>query len=183
MTVRHIQAIGLRVDLEGHAVSRCRIDHSFDVHARRIAAQEQPTGEVTDDVHRRMFNRLDHPSSHLRLVLLHRGMDRGDDDVEGGEAVVREVEGAVRQDVAFDTREHREAIERGRIRANALGRRVRAPFVEAVGHGQRLGVIGDRDVLQTARLCRRDHGLERLPAIRLGGVHVHIALQVRLRDQ
>ena len=38
---------------------------------------------MADDVHRRMLDSLDHPGGYLRLVLLHRGVDGGDDDVEG----------------------------------------------------------------------------------------------------
>ena len=73
-------------------------------------------------------------------------MDRGDDDVELGEAVVGEIHRAVGPDVALDPGEHGDALEPSVQLADAAGVFERAPLVEPVGHGERLAVIGDGDV-------------------------------------
>ena len=52
------------------------------------------------------------------------------------------------QDVALDAGEQPDAHAFGVERADARGVRQRAPLVEAVGHRQRLAVVGDRDVLE-----------------------------------
>ena len=44
-------------------------------------------------------------------------------------------------------------------------------------------MIGDRDVFEAARLCRRHHRLEALATVGLGRVHVQVALEIRPRDQ
>ena len=48
------------------------------------------------------------------FVLRQRRVDRGDDDVERGEAVVGQIHAAVRQDVALDAGEHGRARRSGR---------------------------------------------------------------------
>ena len=67
--------------------------------------------------------------------------------------------------------------------ANALDVLDGALVVEAVGEGQILGVIGDGHVFVAARLRGLGHLLDGVAAIGLDRVHVHIALQVGLRDQ
>ena len=68
-------------------------------------------------------------------------------------------------------------------RADALGVREGAALVEAVGHRQRLAVIGDRDVLQPRVARRGGHRPDVVLPVRLGGVHVEIAAQIGELDQ
>ena len=110
-------------------------------------------------------------------------MDRGDDDVELGEAVVGEIERAVGEDVALDAGEQRQALEAAVQRADPGRVCERARLVEAVGHRQRLAVIGDRDVLEAEPVRRCGHRLEVVLAVRRGRVHVQVAAQVGQRDE
>ena len=56
--------------------------------------------------------------------------------------------------------------------------RERARLVEAVGHRQRLAVIGDRDVLEPGRPRRQRHRLGVGAAVGRRGVHVQVAAEV-----
>ena len=58
-----------------------------------------------------------------------------------------------------------------------------AALVEAVGHRQRLAVIGDRQVFQSGRARRVGHGLEIVLAVGGVGVAVQIAAKVLTCDQ
>ena len=105
-------------------------------------------------------------------------MQRDDDDVEGCEAIVGEVEPAVGKDIDLGSGQHGKPFERFRKLANVLGMRQRPGLVQAVGHGQRLRVIGNRDELEAPGLCGGGHGLEPLAAVGLGGMHVQIAPEI-----
>ena len=67
--------------------------------------------------------------------------------------------------------------------AHLLGERDGALFVQAVGHGQRLGMIGDGDVLVAQRAGGLGHFFERGAAVGFGGVHVQVAADVGELDQ
>ena len=62
--------------------------------------------------------------------------------------------------------------------AHLPGELDRALLVQAVGHGQRLRVVGDGDVLVAQRARRFGHLFERRAAVGLGGVHVQVAADV-----
>ena len=100
-----------------------------------------------------------------------------------GEAVVGEIERAVGEDVALDAGQQRQPFEAAVQRADARGVLERAALVEAVGHRQRLAVVGDRDVLVAEPVGGRGHRLERLAAVGLGRVHVQVAAQVGARHE
>ncbi len=57
-----------------------------------------------------------------------------------------------------------------------------ALFVEAVGHGEVLGVVGDGDVLVAAGERGVGHLADGVAAVAGGGVHVHVAADVGERD-
>ena len=65
----------------------------------------QPAGRVAEDVDVRALDRAQDPVGHLARVLVERRVDRGDDDIELGQAVVGQVHGAVGPDVALDAGE------------------------------------------------------------------------------
>ena len=56
------------------------------------ALQDQPAGRMAEDVDVRVLDRAQQPIGHLLPVLRERGVHRGDDDVERGEAVVGEID-------------------------------------------------------------------------------------------
>ena len=144
-----------------------------------LALEQPPAGRMAEHVDPRTLERAQDAVGHLRLILREVRVHRGDDDVELGEAVVGEVEPAVGEDVAFDAGEQRQALEASVQRAHAGGVLERAPLVEAVGHGQRLAVIGDGDVLVSQPVRGRGHRLEIVLAVGRGRVHVQVAAQIR----
>ena len=62
----------------------------------------QPAGRVAEDVDVRILDRAQHAVGHLLAILIEGRVHRGDDEIESRQAVVGEVERAVRPDVAFD---------------------------------------------------------------------------------
>ena len=110
-------------------------------------------------------------------------MHRRDNEIELREATIRQIEGAVRLDIAFDAREQPDA---GAFRVDrADPRRVigGVPLVEAIRHGQRLTVIGDREILEPGRARRFGHRSDIVPAVGLARVAVQIAAEVGTLDQ
>ena len=110
-------------------------------------------------------------------------MHRCDDEVELGEAVVSEIHRAVRTDVAFDSRQQRNALESIADLADALGVRDRAVFVEAVGHRQRFAVVGDRQVAEAGVAGSNRHRFDIFAAVGFGRVRMDISADVGERNQ
>ncbi len=98
-------------------------------------------------------------------------------------ASVREVQRAVFQDVALDAGEDADAEAVAVDLAHLAGEGHHALFIQPVGHGERLGVVGDGDVLVAERAGGFGHLFQRGAAIGLGGVHVEVAADVGQLDQ
>ena len=158
---------------------------TFSMLTGRLAAQQHAAGQVADDVDRRMLDRLDHaaPSSRARPAAARNGPRRRRCRAAARQSSARSIEPSARMShsmpastvMPFDA-----ASSSARIRS-AL--RQRARLVEAVGHRQRLRVVGDGDVLEAARLARPRPSSRGSRAVRLGRVHVQVAAQVRRVDQ
>ena len=105
-------------------------------------------------------------------------MHRGDHDVELRQAVVGQVHRAVGADVALDAGQQRDAVQF--VVQRAHGRRMGecATLVEAVGHGQRLAVVGDGQIGQAGLARRQRHRANRVLAVGRGRVAVEVAAQV-----
>src|SRR5262249_29827798 len=56
-------------------------------------------------------------------------------------------------------------------------------FVKAVGHDERLAVLGDRDVTESCSACCFRHRLYRIFAVRFHGVHMQVAEEIAAIDQ
>ena len=100
-----------------------------------------------------------------------------------GEAVVGEIHRAVGADVALDAGQQRETLEPLIDLADRARMRQGAGFVEAVGHGQRLAVIGDGQVVQPGGLCGAGHALDVVAAVGRRRMAVQVAPQIRELDQ
>ena len=117
--VVQVEPIALTIDLERHAVA-CRGRHDrLDIQGIGLTLENEPPGRMAEDVHIRVFDRLKEPLGHLLPILIERLVHRRDDEVEGGEAVVGEIERAVGADVAFDAGEQADAEPFGVDRAHA----------------------------------------------------------------
>ena len=97
-------------------------------------------------------------------------VDAGHDVIERRQQLVVEVEPAVGQNVALRPLEDPEPFEPlvqrvdlGQLAAHAVG-------AEAVGHGQRLRMVGDPQIFQTQHLGRLGHVFQRVVAVALGRV-------------
>ncbi len=173
----------MAVDLESDTVARGRLDDALEIEARWFTPQENAAGGMRNDVHERVRDGAQHARGNFRLFLPDCRVHRRDDEIELGEAFVGEIERAVRQDVAFDSGEHLNALDALVERADSRRMLERAPFVEAVGHGQRLAVIGNRDVAATGCASGEDHGLELVLPVGGGRVHVEVAAQVAVSNE
>ncbi len=110
-------------------------------------------------------------------------VDAADHDVKLGERVFGEIHFAVAFDVAFEAGENAER-EAGAVQiANLFGESHCALFIQAVGHGERFGMIGDGDVFVAERVGGLGHFLERGAAVGFGGVHVQVAADVGEFDE
>ncbi len=117
-----------------------------------------------------------HAGGHLFAALLEARVHAGDDDVHLRQHFVVQVESAVGQNVDLDAGEDADAAFHLLVHfANALDVFEGALLVEAVGHGQVLGVVGDGDVLVSAREAGLGHLADGVVAVGGGGVHVHVA--------
>ena len=152
--VAEVEAVDLTVDLQRDARCGCRREDGVDVEAQRLASQEHAARRVPDDVDPRARDGRQQAIGHRGRFQPEAGMHGGDDEVELGEAVVRQVESAVAPDVALDARQQADAVEPRVERADPGGVLQRPALVEAVGHRQRLAVVGDRQVLESGRACR-----------------------------
>jgi hypothetical protein len=120
--------------------------------AKGLAAQQQAAGGMAEDAHIGIFDGAQDAGGHLFAALLKAGVNAGDDDVHLGEDFVVQVERAVGEDVDLDAGEDADAAFHLPVDfANALDVFEGALLVEAVGHGQVLGVVGDGDVLGSRR--------------------------------
>ena len=120
--------------------------------------------------------------------LVEVGVDAGDDDVHLGEGGVVEIEGAVGEDVDLDAGE--DADFSGVLfaelivdLADALDVFEGAEVVEAAGHGEGFGVIGDGDVAEAAGHGGFGHLTDGVAAVGGVGVHVEIAVDVGADDE
>ena len=114
---------------------------------------------------------------------LKRRVHRGDDEVERGEAVVGEIERAVRPDVALDAGEQPDAVpapSSARMRAAcASARRSSRPLAIASDWLWSVMAMYSSPASRAASAIVADVVL----AVGLGGVHVQIAAQVGALDQ
>ena len=71
------------------------------------------------------------------------------------------------------------AVELAHLRGESHG----AFLIQAEGHGEGFGMIGDGDVFVAALARGFGHFFERGAAVGLGGVHVHVAADLAQFDQ
>jgi hypothetical protein len=120
-----------------------------------LAAEDLAAGGMAEDADVRVFERAEDAGGHLFDGLVEVGVDAGDDDVHLGEGGVVEVERAVGEDVDLDAGKDADAAvlpsKLGVDFADALDVGQRARVVQAVGHGEVLGVVGDGDVASRPR--------------------------------
>ena len=135
---------------------------------------------MAENSHIRIFDRAQHARRHLLAALLEARVHAGDHHVHLREHFVVQVERAVGENVHLDAGEDANAalhrfVHFVESRCDLLER---ALFVEAVGHGQILRVVGDGDVFVAALQRRLGHLADRVAAVAGRGVHVHVAANV-----
>src|SRR5271155_2044456 len=123
----------------------CGAEDAGHVNLVGFAGEELAAGRVAQDLEVRVFEGAEDAGGHLLERLVEGGVDAGDDDVHLGEGLVGEVEGAVGEDVDFDSGEDSDGLAFGGQFAVDFadgGDVFEGPFVvETEGHGQVLRVV------------------------------------------
>ena len=91
-------------------VARRRADDGVDVERIRLALKDAPAARVAQDVDVRVLGGTKQPVRHLLPILIERRVHGGDHDVERREALVVQIQRAVRLDVALDARQQPHAV-------------------------------------------------------------------------
>ena len=139
---------------------------------------------MAEDADVRVLDGAKHPLGHLLLGLIEERMHAGDDDIHLGEDFVGEIERAVAEDVDFDAgKDTNLPVQLSVDLADALHVLQGAGVVEAVGHGQIFGVVGDGDVVVAAGDAGLGHFADGVFAVGGVRVHVHVAANVLLLDE
>ena len=107
------------------------------------------------------------------------GMDGGHDDIELGQACIRQVKAAVLEDVDLNPFENGKTVQL-RVHAIDLAALPAEPRrVKAMRHGNATAVIGQRNVFIAARLRRLGHRFDGGRAVSPIGMDMEIAANVR----
>ena len=101
VSVPKVQAFGRGVNLQGGAGITGGLQHGFQVELNWFPLAQQPSGQMPDDGHGWMFNRLNHAGGHGGLVLTHGRVDRCDDHVQLSQHLVRKVHLTTGANVTF----------------------------------------------------------------------------------
>ena len=115
--------------------------------------------------------------------LVQRCVDRGDDDLELGEAFVRKIEAAIGQNVDFGTIQDARHPRAGADRSDLGGPRRKALRRQPLGDQQRLRVVGHHQVAVTALPGRPRHDGDLVAAVTPVAVGMQIPAKVSLLDQ
>ena len=181
--VGQVPAVRVAVDLEegagpsGGPADRLHVDRVWP------APFDQPARGVSDRVHKRVLHGPDHPLGLLLLAHPERRVEARHHPVQLGEHVVLVVERAVRQHVHLGAGEDADALGAGVQLVDPLRLAQELVRLDVVPEPVRRGVVGDRDV-PVAELPRgRRHLLDRVAAVRGGGVTVELAADVLHADK
>ena len=105
----------------------------------------------------RVRHRLDYAGGLLLGAKREVGVHANEHYVELLEPLVRQVEGAVLEDVDLESAQERYVLVRRRDSVEFFPLARELLLVEPAGHGQRLGVIGEGHVLVAALLAGQQH--------------------------
>src|ERR1039457_4233588 len=173
-----VQALRAGIDLQPDAAARGLRRDAVEIERERVALQQDAAGGVSHDAQVGALQRAQQAVGHLARLLVHVAVHAADHQVERGQRVVGQIHRAVLEDVALDATEDADAQADAVDLAHAAGKLHHALFIQAVGHGKGLGVVGDGDVFVAALARRLGHFFQRGAAISLGGVHVQVAADV-----
>ena len=183
MHVAQIEPVGLRIDLERHAVfpppprrpRRCRAGRrSRRSSIRPVGCPRCPRAGCSIA--------LQHTRGHLRALLIERR-------VHGATTMSRAARQSSSRSSVPSARMSHSMPARTRTPRWPSNARMRAAcasarrFVQAVGHGERLAVISDGNVFEPGVGRGVHHRFDRVLAVGLRRVHVKIAAKVASRDE
>ena len=84
-----VQPVVVGIELQGLAQSTSAVEHRLQVNIVALAARDQPSRGVADDVEVRVLHGLEHPSGD---VLPEPGMDGGHNDIQFSQQLIGKVE-------------------------------------------------------------------------------------------
>ena len=138
---------------------------------------------MADGVDVRVVDRSEHPLRQTLGRLPKPAVQARGDPVEPGQQIVVVVQAAVCQDIDLAGFEDGDLGQSRVERVDFVPLAPDTVLVEAARHGQGLGVVADRDVLEAQIARCRDHRLERVTSVAPGRVRVEFSLQVADLDQ
>ena len=94
-----IEAVGAGVEFDPGAGFGASIDDRVLIHFAGFAFEEEAAGDMTEDLHERIFHRADEAFGHVLFGLGEGLMNAGDDDVEFGEQIVGKIESAIGENI------------------------------------------------------------------------------------
>ena len=183
MRAGEVEPVGQAVHLDRDARLERDLEDAVEVERVLGAVVEDPPLRMRETARGRMAHRLDDPVRDRLARRALAGVEADLHPLELGEDVVREVERAVREDVALaaaEDPERRQHLVRGR---DLLGLAPEVVGVEPRDDADVAGVVADRQVLVAERLRGAPHLLDgRLP-VRGGRVDVEVAADVAELEQ
>ena len=131
-----------------------------------------------DGAHVGVAHGADDPLHDLSRRLAEAGMDARGDEVQAGQHLVGQVEPAVGQDVHLDAGEQPYPLEAGVQRPDLLLLGHEPLGAEPPGHGQRLRVVAEAQVLEALVAGGEGHLLQGGPSVGPVGVDMQVAAQI-----
>ena len=106
----HVATQRAGIQLDPGAGCRAGVNDGGLIDFVGFAFEQQPPGEVAEDVNKRIFGGADQAPGHLRFALGEALMDAGHDHVQLGQKIVLKVQPAIGQDVHFRAGEETEIV-------------------------------------------------------------------------
>src|SRR5258707_8728530 len=121
---------------------------------------------MTEHRNKSILRRSDHPVSHLLFGQAHDRVDTRHDEIELTQNFVRKIEGAVSQDITFDSSKNLEVIAKAFVQFFDPGDLLHQLFLlQAVSLKRTFAMVRDAQVLQTEFACRVSHFFQRVSTI------------------
>ncbi len=160
-----IKPSGIGVDLQSRTALGTHLDQRLQIDVVALAPADQPSGRVADHVDVRIAGRGDQSGGHLLASLAEAAVDRGNHQIQLGQDLIGKVQRSIGANLQLDPVEQAGTVAPPVDRSNELPLLGQSLGVEAVGHTERLGVVGEHKVLVATRARRFPHLLDRRLAI------------------
>src|SRR5207245_9421668 len=108
--VAKIEPVRICIQLHGDFVAGGGLENCGEVESVSVTAKQKPAGGMSDDRDVRVPNCLQQTRSHFLGSLVEVGMNAGDDQVHLFEHRIGKIEGAVGEDIYFNSGENPDSL-------------------------------------------------------------------------